>query len=467
MTAPSRTFDDEDQRWFASVSGDVNPIHVDPKWAAARFPGARVVHGQHVLLWALDELARARRGTHLASIQATYVKPVVVGDRVEASLSADHSLVQIKLHGEIAVAVRVEFGGNGAQTRSRFQGGAVPATACARTIAELAGLSGTVMLPPTARSLTTRFAALAQALGGDGVVGLAGISTLVGMNCPGLHSMLSKVVVRTDAQADGDGLAFQVRKFHEAMSLVEIDVKGMGIAGTVSAFTAREPAPAMPDEALRALVPTAEFRGQRPLVVGATSGLGYATARLLAAGGADPVLTWHASPPDEIVPAVRALGARGTAVQLNAASPSRGLAEIEASGWDGAQLYYFATPRIFRRRIEPYQRQDFRDFVSVFVDGFYEIVRNFASRRGLTVFYPSSVAVKDSAADLLEYSLAKTMGEQLCARMEKKMPHLRIVVARLPRTATRQTDTFLKVKSETPEAIMLPLIRTVQSHGKA
>jgi NADP-dependent 3-hydroxy acid dehydrogenase YdfG len=467
MTAPSRKFDDEDQRWFASVSGDVNPIHVDAEWAAAHFPGALVVHGQHVLLWALDELARARPDAQLASIQATYVKPVVVGDRVEMSLSQDHKLVQIKVHGEIAVAVRVEFGGSATQAEPRFQGGVVPTAARARRVTELASLSGTVTLPPMARSLTTRFAALTQALGGDRVIGLAAISTLVGMDCPGLHSMLSKIVVRTDAEADGDGLAVQVRKFHEPMSLVEIDVKGLGISGTVSAFTAREPAPAPPDEALRAMVSPTEFRGQRPLVVGATSGLGYATARLLAAGGADPILTWHASPPDEIVRAVRALGARGTAVQLNAASPSQGLAEIEASGWDGAQLYYFATPRIFRRRIEPYQKRDFRDFVSVFVDGFYEIVRHFASRRPLTVFYPSSIAVEDSTADLLEYALAKTMGEQLCAQMEKKMPPLKFVVARLPRTATRQTDTFLKVKSETSEAIMLPLIRTMQSHGKA
>src|SRR5690349_14393270 len=107
MTALTRKFDDEDQRWFASASGDLNPIHVDAKWAAAHFPGDRVVHGQHVLLWALDELARARPGTHLASIQATYVKPIVVGDRVEAALSRDHKLVQVKVHGEIAVAVRV------------------------------------------------------------------------------------------------------------------------------------------------------------------------------------------------------------------------------------------------------------------------------------------------------------------------------------------------------------------------
>ncbi len=343
------------------------------------------------------------------------------------------------------------------------------AAARARTIADLAGLSGTIKLPPPARSLTTRFAALAASLGGDRVIGLAAISTLVGMDCPGLHSMLSKIAVRTDSTVDRGELAFRVRKFHEPMGLVEMDVKGMGISGAVWAFTAREPAPAVSDDALRAMVSLNEFRSQRPLVVGATSGLGYATARLLAAGGADPVVTWHASGPDEIVRAVRALGASGAALRLDATAPSQGLADIAASRWDGAQLYYFATPRIFRRRVEPYQKEDFRDFVSVFVDGFGEITRTLASRSSvrLTVFYPSSVAVEDSSADLPEYADAKAMGEQRCAEMEKKMHGLKIVVARLPRTATRQTATFLKVKSEAAETIMLPLIRRVQSNGTA
>ena len=469
MTALARKFDDHDQRWFTSVSGDANPIHVDADWAAVHFPGARVVHGQHVLLWALDELVRARPDTHLASVEATYVKPVLVGDRVEASLSQDHKLVQIKVHGEIAVAVRVQFGGSATQAEPGFEGDDVPSVARVRKIADLAGLSGTIKLPPPARSLTTRFAALAASLGGDRVIGLAAISTLVGMDCPGLHSMLSKIAVRTDSTVDRGELAFRVRKFHEPMGLVEMDVKGMGISGAVWAFTAREPAPAVSDDALRAMVSLNEFRSQRPLVVGATSGLGYATARLLAAGGADPVVTWHASGPDEIVRAVQALGASGAALRLDATAPSQGLADIAASGWDGAQLYYFATPRIFRRRVEPYQKEDFRDFVSVFVDGFGEITRTLASRSSvrLTVFYPSSVAVEDSSADLPEYADAKAMGEQLCAEMEKKMHGLKIVVARLPRTATRQTATFLKVKSETAETIMLPLIRRVQSNGTA
>jgi hypothetical protein len=88
------------------------------------------------------------------------------------------------------------------------------------------------------------------------------------------------------------------------------------------------------------------------------------------------------------------------------------------------------------------------------------------NRRQLTVFYPSSEAVDASASDLFEYALAKLAGEQICARMEKTISGLKIVVNRLPRIATRQTETFLKVKADTPEAIMLPIIRNVQHRAR-
>jgi nucleoside-diphosphate-sugar epimerase len=186
---------------------------------------------------------------------------------------------------------------------------------------------------------------------------------------------------------------------------------------------------------------------------------------LLAAGGADPTLTSHISKVDETVKAIQAFGASGRNLRFDAAAPSPGLANLAAAGWQGEQIYYFATPRIFRRRLEPYQAQDFRDFTSVFVDGFYEMVRGLASMgaRPLTIFYPSSVVVDEPTPDLLEYALAKTMGERLCAQLQSKIGGLKIVVTRLPRVATRQTETFLKVKSSTPEATMLPIIRAVQS----
>ncbi|MBR0875127.1 hypothetical protein JQ633_32540 [Bradyrhizobium tropiciagri] len=464
MTASTRRFGIDDQRWFAAASGDHNPIHVDPEWAARHFPGALVVHGMHILLWALDEFAAKRPGISFAAIDATFVKPIVVGDEVAAAVSDDGRLIRVTVRRDIAMVARLELGERGADGPARFEPGTVPAAPRARALADISGLTGVVALPAGAAALATRFGALASALGSDRLIGLAAISTLVGMDVPGLRSMLSKVAL-TSTPSSGGVLGFGVSKFHDAMSLVEIDVQGMGIKGTVSAFAGREPPAPATDEALRSMVAPAEFSGKQPLVIGAASGLGATTARLLAAGGADPVLTRHASDLGETLQSLRDLGATGRVITLDAGAPSQGLAELAASGWDGGQIYYFASPRIFRRRIELYQAADFREFTAVFVDGFYDVVQQLlAQTRGkLTVFYPSTVAIDEAAPDLLEYASAKAIGERLCARMEKANPRLKIIVARLPRITTRQTETFLKVKAQSPESVMLPLIRAVQS----
>src|ERR1700681_3331284 len=55
----TRRFGMAEQLGFAALSGDYNPMHVDPLAARRTQPGARVVHGIHALLWALDELAAA------------------------------------------------------------------------------------------------------------------------------------------------------------------------------------------------------------------------------------------------------------------------------------------------------------------------------------------------------------------------------------------------------------------------
>ena len=57
------------------------------------------------------------------------------------------------------------------------------------------------------------------------------------------------------------------------------------------------------------------------------------------------------------------------------------------------------------------------------------------------------------------------MGERLCAELQMEIRGLKIVVARLTRIATRQTETLLRVKSDTAEATMLPIIRAVQAAG--
>lgn len=60
MTAASRHFGRADQDAFAALSGDWNPIHVDPVAARRLLFGEPVTHGVHLAMWALDALAAAR-----------------------------------------------------------------------------------------------------------------------------------------------------------------------------------------------------------------------------------------------------------------------------------------------------------------------------------------------------------------------------------------------------------------------
>ena len=57
MRLAVRKFTSADQIQFATVSGDCNPMHVDAVQARRMQSGAPVVHGIHLLLWALDSYA--------------------------------------------------------------------------------------------------------------------------------------------------------------------------------------------------------------------------------------------------------------------------------------------------------------------------------------------------------------------------------------------------------------------------
>lgn len=468
-TQQKRRFTVADQQWFSLVTGDSNPLHLDPAWASTTFPGALVVHGLHALLWGLDRHLTVHPSIRAGFIHATFLKPILLGDEVAVE-TTDGSIVKLLVCGEPVVVVRIR----------KEQAETVPVQASEpvthrageaphdRPANELIDLRGAIDLPNCASELSQAFPALSATIEPSALVGLAALSTLVGMECPGLRSLLSEFSISIVGAQNQGPLVFHVSKYQPAFSRVEMEVSGFGIAGLVAAFVVRGlPAPPQ-DEHLRALVSATEFANQQPLVIGASGGLGAITARLLAAGGAHLFLTWSQSrsAAEETAQAVVGLNASCQLVQLDVQRPADGLAALAEANWKGEQVYYFASPRIFRRRLEIYQAGDLHDFLQIFVNGFYDVVRGILKMRQgvrLTVFYPSSVAVDDLPSDLFEYRSAKLIGEQLCSRLQQRNAALTIKVARLPRVTTRQTQTLINARAEVPERVMLPIIREVQA----
>jgi len=110
----ARTFDMADQRRFAKISGDRNPMHLDAV-AARRTPaGAPAVHGVHLLLWALDVLARTGVGKQLVRrLTVCFKRFVLVGEAVAitAAKQTEASVwLDLSVSGLTSAQIAVDFG---------------------------------------------------------------------------------------------------------------------------------------------------------------------------------------------------------------------------------------------------------------------------------------------------------------------------------------------------------------------
>jgi acyl dehydratase/NAD(P)-dependent dehydrogenase (short-subunit alcohol dehydrogenase family) len=470
----SRVFDAADQDLFARLSGDANPMHMDPVAARRTQAGAPVVHGIRSLLWSLDTLiAGGHIAQPIASLDVQFQKFIYVGS--EATL---------RIVRETATGLQAELAGGGLRTtviKIGFAPAASQETAslCTQAIpplsapieldvADLPRRSG--FLPGSVEKPIARlFPHAAEHLGAPCVEAIARLSTLVGMVCPGLHSIFSGLsigITRTPSE-EANGLSFQVTNVDERFRMAEIAVRGGGIFGTVTAFV-RQPPIAQPSvRELARMVSEQEFSGVTALIVGGSRGLGALTAKAIVAGGGRVVITYVAGE-IEAREIAREIGPDACRVMRYDAREDAA-PQLACLEWDTNQLYYFATTHIFRQKAEWYVPARFAEFCRIYVEGFEAICTALQARgaKELSAFYPSSIALENRPRDMTEYCMAKAAGEVLCADMNRFARGMRVVVKRLPRLLTDQTATVMPTESEDPAAAMLPIIREMRTGARA
>src|SRR5262245_23464957 len=168
------------------------------------------------------------------------------------------------------------------------------------------------------------------------------------MECPGRDSLLSAVRVEVTPRARAARLGWRVARTDDRFGLVRLAIDSPAVTGTVEAFRRPQPAPLPTIAAAAARITPGEFAGQRALVVGGSRGVGAATAMLLAAGGAQPIVTFVAGA-DEAAALQR--DARSADCALDTLRFD--LVHDDAARLAGAaaragvtHLYYCATPRI-------------------------------------------------------------------------------------------------------------------------
>jgi acyl dehydratase/NAD(P)-dependent dehydrogenase (short-subunit alcohol dehydrogenase family) len=467
----SKVFSPDDQEAFARLSGDYNPMHMDPLAARRTQAGVPVVHGIHLLAWFLDAAAGLAGRDFVGTLKVRFEKFVAVGEPVRAVVT---QLDAAALRGEVCVGslamVRIALQFTppaAAPPPQNFPPLEVPAP-LDLALEDMAGRTGTLAPAVAPAVLQAAFPAAARALGPTRLSALMGLTYLVGMVCPGLHSIFGGLALTACDTTEGDAhLAFEVRVTDPRFRMVKMNVWGGGWTGTVDSFVRHKPVAQASVAALRGVVRPDEFAGRRALIVGGSRGLGELTAKLIAAGGGQVRVTYASgkADADRVAGDIAEAGGRCEVLRYDVSAAAA--AQLTALETAPTSLYYMATPAIFRRKSGLFDRARFDEFMTFYVTAFWELCAALRDREpGLAVFYPSSVAVESRPADMTEYAMAKAAGEVLCADAARFLAPMRVVMSRLPRLPTDQTATLLEVDTADPLETMLPLIRAVELAGR-
>jgi hypothetical protein len=369
----TKRFTDEDQQRFAALSGDRNPIHIDAVFARRTQFGRPIVHGVHTLIWALETLMQTQTG-RLCEVRARFIKPIYAGDEVNVVVKqqgVDQVKLDITICDLVAVKLTIAFSSS---TKNKFD--PITRTDSAvtpllkqpaeETMDQMSTREGNCQYEMSARAAAAAFPALTRSTSEDVICGLLLSSYVIGMECPGLHSMLSEMSLCLPEAADHQqSLAFSVESVDPRFRLVTLQICGFGISGKVTSFVRQPPVrqPGMLE--IKSLVTPGEFAGSTVLIVGGSRGLGEITAKIIAAGGGVPIITFAVGHDEaaQLAAEIHSADSRCEVLSYDVLlSAESQLADLPA---DLTHFYYFPTCAIFRRKQKLYQPDVMREFIRV------------------------------------------------------------------------------------------------------
>ncbi|MCB1689734.1 MAG: SDR family NAD(P)-dependent oxidoreductase [Halioglobus sp.] len=466
---------------FARVSGDSNPLHLDPVAARRTRFGQTLIHGVCGTLKCLNLLLKHRGvDAELASIKVKYNKPATQGQALEAFAQVTDNLARIELFADgsrcqvIELALR-DAVANGLPPEAGLRAcSEAPAAALDLSIDDCQDLSGEVELYWDAALMNALFPHATRHLPARQLALLLGSTQIVGMKCPGLHSVFAQLDVRfapADAGTSGDGtLQYRVLRTDPRIDRVELHLENAIGEGTVEAFFRPPPVQQAGFAQIATLVADGEFSQQHALVVGGSRGLGEVISKVLAAGGANTLITYAAGRDD----AARVAGEIGSVRTAPVIAPYDVLEgslspEMETFCASVTHIYYLASPTIAKSDSKEWNRPLFSRYCDFYIDGLatlmQQVMQQGDGNRELQLFIPSSVFLEQSIKGFDEYIAAKAAAEAFATCFEKKHRNCTVVAPRLPRLYTDQTSSIKDIDEQQTLKVIIDQLRSYNAAG--
>ena len=274
-----RHFTPKLQKAFAQLSGDYNPLHVDPVAARRTLVGAQAVHGIHQVMVAMEGLlswqkkAGEQSPASLTGFTAQFQKPVEVGETVSfhaGKTSPDAARITGKIEEGTVCQIDLTFG-NRAVAKTKPPALPIDKRVVELGLAELTDRKGKIALGLDARLARKLFPRLVEHLGPLAVAEMLALTRLVGMRCPGLHSLFSQASVRF-IKAKGSSLAYRVIGIDDRFGRVRMEITGPSLVGELSVLFRPPPEPQPAMKEVRHVVAPKSFAQSTALIIGGSRG---------------------------------------------------------------------------------------------------------------------------------------------------------------------------------------------------
>lgn len=468
----------DESRRFARLSGDNNPLHVDPVSSRRTQFGGTIVHGIHLILLTLDRFSVEHSLDNLrpASIVVKFSNPVRTDMpvRVRATELALPGRLRLtgNTDGRLAFSIAMDLE-PAVEPDVLPEDAEFPLVSAREQTYPPTLTDGSVQLRVSRSLAASLFPNLSTPAALVWMADLLGSTQIVGMQCPGhdsIYSAFSFKRVSKGSCAPERTMRFAVDCTDERFRMVRLHAVGRELEGKLETFFRSRPVEQLPMTQIVSMIAANAFEYQRALVVGGSRGLGELTAKIIAAGGGDVTITYARGRVDaerictEAAELDRKCVARELNVELlDSVSPMEWL----VSEPHFTHVYYFASPPITRNPARHWDHRLFEQFARVYVGAFAILVeRILASRRAeskpVRFMYPSSIFAADPKPGFLEYGVAKAAGESMCDMLQGSRG-AQFAKPRLPRLRTDQNNALIDTGAQDPLPVILAVVRSLHS----
>lgn len=439
-----KIFNIRDQKKFASLSGDYNPIHINQIEARKSLVGNIIVHGINTFLWSLEYFIKQKESIY-TSFKINFLYPLSIGDSVELYWNEEKKELIIKnIKGIVFCSIKCSKKKKSVDSLS-----IIPR--------KNKVLMNPVKLEPTdlkkkvlikfntgnknyAKKL---FPNLSNKLGEDIVYEIAGLSSIVGMYIPGLKSLF--IGLELDIRKKNIKESIKILKQNN-LGMILLEYTGKNIFSKMRACFTPDPIITESCESIKnKLKINFSLNGYHILVIGGSRGLGSVVSKIAIIYGAKVTLTYYKGLEEAklIENDVEAFGGDLTIKYLDVTNDKsiKNILEI----YD--HIYYFPTPKIKKNISNSYDQNLHNRYLLYYVEGFRNITKLINMKKQSKIMYPSTIFIDKKSKGLSEYIDAKIKGELFCSQFASKKS-LIIYTPRIPAVLTDQNISLIPKKYE-------------------